>query len=118
MKRSRSAAVAFAGSCAAMLLVSLGLPVSAAASAEGCQVFDPVQRKCTYTVTHTTISPVSGFSGTGDWVAKVKRGKKRITVESPAGGEPTVVEFSFQPGDKVTLTALSPGSGAVAGHVD
>lgn len=107
------------GAVAGVLLVGLlSLPAVAEREPEGCQVFNPVQPTCKYTVTHVGGSPVSGFSGMGTWVAKIKRGKKKITVKSPGSGQPPVVEFAFEEGDVVTLTATSPGSGAIAGHVD
>lgn len=85
---------------------------------EGCQAFNPGQPTCSYTVTHTTESPVTGFAAVGKWEAKIKRGKKTIKVSGPAAGEPTAVTFEFEVGDKVSVTTLSPGSGVIAGHGD
>lgn len=85
---------------------------------EGCQAFNPVQPSCTYTVTHTSATPVTGVAGVGDWVVKVKRGRQKLTFSSPNYGEPTAMEIAFKDGDKVTATALSPGSGLTVGHVD
>ncbi len=101
----------------------LGLQVGAVGSPplhepEGCQVVNPGQPTCSYTVTHTTDSPVTGFAGVGKWVAKVKRGKKTQTITSPATGEPTGITFEFEVGDKVSVTAVNPGSAVVAGHGD
>jgi hypothetical protein len=59
--------------------------------------------------------PVAGVAGRGDWIVKVKRGKKTIKIKRPAGGAPPAVEFLYQQGDKVTAIALSPGSSLVAG---
>jgi len=101
----------------ALLVVALSVPLTVTAAhrePEGCQVFNPGQPKCTYTVTHTTTSPVTGFAGRGDWAAVVKRGKKKIKI--PGSEEP--VTFGFREGDKVTVVAKTPGSGAIAGHVD
>lgn len=85
---------------------------------EGCQAVNPAQPTCSYTVTHTTESPVTGFAGVGNWAAKIKRGKKTTTVRSPATGEPTGITFEFEEGDKVSVTTLSPGSSVIAGHAD
>ena len=99
----------------ALLVGALAVPVGAQRlEPEGCQVVNPGQPKCTYTVTHTTGSPVTGFAGMGDWAAVVKRGKQKIKV--PGSQEPVV--FEFEEGDKVTVVAKTPGSGAIAGHVD
>ena len=100
----------------------LALQVTALGSArlepEGCQAMNPAQPTCSYTVTHTTDSPVTGFAGVGNWEAKIKRGKKTTTVKSPGTGEPTAVTFEFEVGDKVSVTTLSPGSSVIAGHGD
>ena len=85
---------------------------------EGCQVFNPAQPTCSFTVTHEGESPVSGIFGWGDWVVKIKVGKKTEVFESPAAGEPTVVEMSIPSGAKVSMEALSPGAGGTVGHVD
>jgi hypothetical protein len=113
------------------LVLTLALPPAATTAsvlpaqreAEGCQAFNPGQPECSYTVTHSTDSPVTGVSGAGDWVVKIVRGKKKKrrtteTITSPASGEPTAIEYQFKPGDKVTATALSPGSGLIVGHAD
>jgi hypothetical protein len=88
------------------------------AEPEGCQAFNPGQPKCTYTVTHSGASPVTGIAGVGKWVVKIKVGRKTTTVKSPASGEPTEVTMTFKKGSKITATALSPGSGLIVGHVD
>lgn len=99
-----------------LVVAALAVPPVAAAvrEPEGCQVVNPGQPACSYTVTHTTESPVTGFAGQGDWSAVVKRGKQKIKF---SGSQEPVV-FEFQEGDKVSVKALSPGSGAIAGHVD
>ena len=85
---------------------------------EGCQVFNPGQPTCTYTATHVGETPVSGILGTGSWTVVIKVGKKKTVVKSPSTGEPTAVEMVIPEGAKVTMTALSPGSGGTVGHVD
>ena len=85
---------------------------------EGCQVQNPAQPTCSYTATHAGGSPVSGIAAVGSWVVKIKVGKKTEVIKSPAMGEPTVVEMSIPSGAKVTMEALTPGSGGTVGHVD
>ena len=85
---------------------------------EGCQAVNPGQPTCSWTVTHTTESPVTGFASVGKWEAKIKRGKKTIKVEGPAAGEPAATTYEFEVGDKVTVTTLSPGTVVIAGHGD
>jgi hypothetical protein len=111
----------------AALMVSLVLPASSGAAfspasgadePESCQAYNPGQPKCTYTVTHSTDSPVTGVAGVGTWIVKIKRGKKTITVKSPYTGEPTAIEIQFRPKDKVTAVAATPGSALVVGHAD
>ncbi len=85
---------------------------------EGCQAFNPVQPRCSYTVTHTSATPITGVAGVGEWVVKVKRGRKTVTYSSPGYGEPTALEIAFKEGDKVTASAVSPGSGLSVGHID
>ena len=82
---------------------------------EGCEAFNPGQATCSFTVLEDMEGPVAGVAGRGDWIVKVKRGKKAIKIKSPAGGAPTAVEFLFQQGDKITAEALSPGSGLIVG---
>ena len=110
----------------ASLMVALVVPVPSGAALsvtgadepESCQAYNPGQPKCTYTVTHSTDSPVTGVAGVGTWVVKIKRGKKTITVKSPYTGEPTAMEIQFRPKDKVTAVAATPGSALVVGHAD
>ena len=85
---------------------------------EGCQVQNPVQPTCSYTVTHEGETPVSGIAAVGSWVVKIKVGKKTEVVKSPAAGEPTAVEMTIPSGAKVTMEALTPGSGGTVGHAD
>ena len=92
--------------------------VARADEPEGCQVFNPAQSSCSFTVTHSGASPVSGIFGWGSWVVKIKVRKKTQVIKSPAAGEPTVVEMSIPEGAKVSMEALSPGSGGTVGHVD
>jgi hypothetical protein len=107
-------------SAAGALLIASGTAGAALRfdAAEGCQAFNPAQPTCSYTATHRGGSPVSGISGVGSWVVKIKVGKKIEVVKSPASGEPTVVEKVFEEGTKVSVTTLAPGSGVVVGHVD
>ena len=111
--------------CVSLVVVSalaLAAPAQgdgiAAREPEGCQVLNPAQPKCSFTVTHEGTSPVSGIFGWGEWVVKIKVGKKTEVYESPATGEPSVVEMTIPEGAKVTMEALSPGSGGTTGHVD
>ncbi len=85
---------------------------------ESCHAYNPGQPKCTYKVSHSTDSPVTGVAGVGTWVVKIKRGKKTISVKSPYTGEPTAMEIQFRPKDKVTAIAVNPGSALVVGHAD
>lgn len=83
---------------------------------EGCQALNPVQPTCTFTVTEDMEGPIAGAAGYGTWKVVVKRGKKTAaTLKSGASGEPTATEFLYEKGDKVTVTAVSPGSGVTAG---
>ena len=85
---------------------------------EGCQVQNPAQPTCSYTATHAGETPVSGIAAVGNWVVTIKAGKKRLMFKSAATGAPTVVELSIPSGAKVTMEALTPGSGGTVGHVD
>ncbi len=84
---------------------------------EGCEAVNPVAPTCTFTVTEDMEGPVAGAAGWGDWVVKVKRGKKVVATINGGGsyGEPHAEEFLFKKGDKVSVAALSPGSGVIAG---
>lgn len=100
-----------------MIVAAFVVPhsVSTASRApEGCQVVNPGQPSCSYIVTHSGGSPVTGFAGMGEWAAVVKRGKEKIKI----AGSQEPVTFEFQEGDKVKVVAKTPGSGAIAGHVD
>jgi hypothetical protein len=48
----------------------------------------------------------------------IKRGKKTYKLNSATTyGEPSEAGYSYETGDKVTVTALSPGAAVVAGTV-
>jgi uncharacterized low-complexity protein len=85
---------------------------------EGCQAVNPGQPTCSYTATHPSSSPVAGIAGVGNWVVKVKLGKKVDTFKSPASGEPTAVELNFEEGSKVSVKTLTPGTAVIVGHAD
>jgi hypothetical protein len=106
--------------CAAIAAGTMMLSMTVEAGArskapEGCEAANPAQSTCTFTVMEDMSGPVAGVAGRGDWLVKVKRGKETIKLKSPAGGAPTAVEFLFRQGDKVTASALSPGSGLIVG---
>ena len=111
---------------ATVLVGALALPAHAGGTVqwsdvtevEGCQVQNPAQPTCTYTATHEGESPVSGIAAVGSWVVTIKVGKKTETIKSSATGEPTAVEMTIPSGAKVTMKALSPGSGGTVGHAD
>lgn len=108
---------------AALAISALAVPAAHASApelreVEGCQVANPGQPTCSYTVTHEGGSPVTGIAAVGQWVVKIKVGKKTTTEKSPASGEPTAVEMVIPEGAKVTMEALSPGSAGTVGHAD
>jgi len=104
---------------AVMLLApSAAAGARSARSDEGCEAQNPLQPSCSFTVTHTSSTPVTGAGGIGDWIVIVKRGDETLKFESLPDGRPTMREISFKIGDKVTAKALSPGSGLTAGHFD
>jgi hypothetical protein len=82
-----------------------------------CLAVNPVQATCSFTVTDTATTPVTGAAGRGDWVVTVKRGKAKTQLRSPASGEPTALSYTLVAGDKVTAKALTPGSGVLAGDL-
>ena len=82
---------------------------------EGCEAMNPAAPTCSFTVAESMSGPVTGVAGEGTWVVKVKRGKQKIKLTSPANGAPTAVTFTFQAGDKVTATAVSPGAALIVG---
>ena len=103
---------------ATLVAAALLIPMSATAAPEGCGAANPGQKSCSFTVREAaTVSEGSGFVGAGSWKVVIKRGKKTITIRS-AGFDPSspARTYSFKKGDKVTATALSPGSWVVAGH--
>ena len=85
-----------------------------AAEPEGCGVVNPGMPSCSFTVAEGT--EYGGAAGFGTWKVTIKRGKKKTVV---AGAGITSGEvgsmFTLQKGDKVTVQALEPGSGAIAG---
>ena len=85
---------------------------------EGCQTQNPAQPTCTYTATHDSESPVQGIAAVGSWVVTIQVGKKKDTYKSPATGEPVAEAITIPEGAKVTMKALSPGSGGTVGHAD
>jgi hypothetical protein len=101
-------------------IVVLAWSIAAPASGgdEGCQAQNPLQPTCSYTVTHTSSTPVTGVGGVGEWVVFVKRGAQKLTFKSLPDGRPTMLEISFKIGDKVSAKAISPGSGLTVGHFD
>ena len=101
-----------------LAVVMLASASPASGGDEGCQAQDPLQPTCSYTVTHTSKTPVTGAGGIGDWVVTVTRGTKTFTVKSLPDGRPSFFEISFKIGDKVKAKALSPGSGLTVGHLD
>lgn len=110
---------------AAVSAALLALPTTGGSAAvvtvdrepEGCQAINPIQPKCTFTVTESMEGPIAGAAGYGTWVVKVKRGKKKVaTIKPPGGyGEPYAEEYLYKKGDKVTVIAVSSGSGVTAG---
>ena len=85
---------------------------------EGCQTQNPAQPACSYTATHDSDSPVQGIAAVGNWVVTIKVGKKTETYKSPATGEPVAEAVTIPSGAKVTMKALTPGSGGTVGHAD
>ncbi|MDQ3915112.1 MAG: hypothetical protein M3323_07245 [Actinomycetota bacterium] len=83
---------------------------------ESCQAVNPVQPRCTFTVTSvSTSATITGAVGQGDWIVVVKRKKEKFTIE-PSGTEPEPIAFQYMVGDKVTATAKSAGGWVIAGH--
>ncbi len=93
-------------------------PTSAPKSDEGCQAMNPLRSSCTFKVTHTSHSPVTGAAGWGSWLVTVKRGGETLEFEGAPDGRFWIVEISWKVGDKVTVEAVSPGSAVDAGHFD
>ena len=82
-----------------------------------CLAAAPAQPQCSFTVTESASTPVTGAAGRGDWVVIVKRGKVKTQIKSPSGGDPTAISYPLLAGDKVTAKALTPGSFVVAGDL-
>jgi hypothetical protein len=106
---------------ATAVVISTGLIGSGASALErddpeSCQAINPVQPKCTITITtESTSGTVTGAVGQGDWVVVVKRGKTKMSF-GPTSAEPEPVSFNYVVGDKVTATVKSAGGWVVAGH--
>jgi hypothetical protein len=78
---------------------------------------NPAAPTCTFTVTSPT-EQQGGAVGTGTWQVTIKRGKKTYKLNSATTyGEPSEASFSYETGDKVTVSALTPGAGVLAGTV-
>lgn len=82
-----------------------------------CVAVNPAQSQCSFTVTETATTPVTGAAGRGDWIVIVKRGKVKTPIKSPSSGEPTAISYPLTAGDKVTAKALSAGSSVIAGDL-
>lgn len=108
-----------AAGTAALLAVpggnATGVTLDRVREPEGCQAVNPVAPTCSFTVMEDMDGPVAGAAGYGTWIVKIKRGKKKMSLESTGYGEPSAQEFLFEQGDKVTVIAVSPGSGVTAG---
>lgn len=97
-------------------LIASGASALARRDPESCQAVNPVQPKCTFTVTSmSTSGTVTGAVGQGDWIVVVKRKKLKMTIK-PSSAEPEPVGFTYMVGDKVTATAKSAGAWVIAGH--
>ncbi|MEA2451608.1 MAG: hypothetical protein QOG04_318 [Actinomycetota bacterium] len=98
------------------VLISSGASALERDEPESCQAINPVQPKCTFTVTSASTSgTVTGAVGQGDWIVVVKRGKTKMKF-GPTSTEPEPVSFDYVAGDKVTATVTSAGGWVVAGH--
>lgn len=108
----------------AVIAAALAVPGSATAvqvesdTPELCFAQNPVQPTCKITIqSDSTFNAASGVTGAGDWKLVIKRGKKKIVIEScevgTCLGGPS---FPYQKGDVLTGTALTPGSWILAGH--
>jgi hypothetical protein len=99
-------------------LVPTGTANSTGLGDEGCRAMNPITPRCSYKVTHTSGTPITGVYGVGNWVVKVRRGGRTDTYQSLPDGRPTLYEIAFKVGDRVTGIALTPGSALEVGHVD
>ncbi len=93
-------------------------PAGADDGPEECLAFHPIVPTCSYTVTHTSQTPVTGVAGIGDWVVIIERDGKKLRWKSLPDGRPTIYEIAFKVGDNVTGKALTPGSVLGVGHGD
>jgi hypothetical protein len=111
---------ALAGAVVVGALTAPGLSAapSRLRSDEGCEAQNPLRPSCSFTVTHTSATPVTGAGGIGQWIVIVRRGEHTFRVESLPDGRPTFIEIAFKVGDKVRAKALTAGSGLTAGHFD
>jgi hypothetical protein len=80
-----------------------------------CFASNPGTSTCSFTVSESATTPVTGAVGRGTWVVIVKRGKVKTTLKSPSNGDPTATSYTFMAGDKVTAKALAPGSAVLTG---
>ena len=101
----------------AVIGLVLGPTTAGAGPNDSCTAVNPAQPQCTFTVTETATTPVTGAAGRGDWVVIVKRGKVKTAIKSPSSGEPTAISYTLVAGDKVTAKALSAGSAVIAGDL-
>jgi hypothetical protein len=103
------------------VVISSGLIASGASALErddpeSCQAINPIEPKCTFTVTSVSTSgTVTGAVGQGDWIVIVKRKKVKFRIV-PASTDPEPVAFEYMVGDKVKATVKSAGGWVVAGH--
>ena len=92
----------------AALLIPAVAPATEVREPESCFAAYGAMPSCSFTVTSESSSgTVTGAVGPGTWVVVVKRGKKKITIKSPA--EPGPVAFPFEVDDKVSATVTGPG---------
>ena len=99
---------------ATLMVVPAGIAGSTGIDApEGCEAINPAVPTCTFTTEN--VDTFGGVAGRGDWVVKVKVGKRTTTYKSPASGEPTGIQFMIPASATVTATATSAGSGLVVG---
>ena len=92
----------------AALLVPATAPAIEVREPESCFAAYGAMPSCSFTATSESSSgTITGAVGPGTWVVVVTRGKKKITIKSPAQPEP--VAFPFEVGDKVKATVTSPG---------
>lgn len=103
------------------ILATLALAIPAAMGSvppddapEGCVALNPAQPTCSYKAAEA-VDTFGGAAGRGNWIVKVKVGKKTTTYKSPASGEPYGTQFMVPAGATVTASATSAGSGVIVG---